>query len=380
MQAEAKKAVLEVAANKEDGVVSARVSGDWLLGSGRPSSTQLWDNGTGDGARKVLFNFTGLGRWDTGLMVFLAGCIEEAQRRGVIIDEGQFPEGVRKLLELSRAVPEKETGAKAPGSTNFLAQVGHHANEILAGVRHFLEFTGEVALGLGRLARGKKVFRPSDFMIILYQCSASALPIVGLISLLSGLTMAFVGAVQLQKFGAEIFVADLVGLAMVREMGALMAAIVMTGRTGASFAAQLGNMRVSEEIDAFETLGIRPVDFLVLPRLIAMIIVMPLLCMYANVIGIIGGYLVGVLMLDMSTHQYVTQTFNSMSLNDLFSGEIKSVFFGMVVAASGCFYGIHCGQSSAAVGRAVTRSVVTGITFIILVDAVFAVIFHILGI
>ena len=192
--------------------------------------------------------------------------------------------------------------------------------------------------------------------------------------------MAFVGAVQLQKFGAEIFVADLVGLAMVREMGALMAAIVMTGRTGASFAAQLGNMRVSEEIDALETMGIRPIDFLVVPRLIALILVMPLLCMYANVIGIIGGYLVGVLMLDMSTHQYITQTFKAMSLNDLFSGEIKSIFFGMVVAASGCFYGIHCGQSSAAVGRAVTRSVVTGITFIIVVDAVFAVIFHILGI
>ena len=210
--------------------------------------------------------------------------------------------------------------------------------------------------------------------------TGKALPIVGLISLLSGLTMAFVGAVQLQKFGAEIFVADLVALSMVREMGALMAAIVMTGRTGAAFAAQLGNMRVSEEIDALHTMGIRPVDFLVVPRMLALVIMMPLLCMYANLIGIIGGYLVGVLMLDMSTHQYITQTFNAMGLKDLFSGEIKSFFFGIVVATSGCFYGLMCGRSSAAVGRAVTRSVVTGITFIIVVDAIFAVIFHILGI
>ena len=127
-------------------------------------------------------------------------------------------------------------------------------------------------------------------------------------------------------------------------------------------------------------MGVRPVDFLVVPRLIALVLVMPLLCMYANVIGILGGYLVGVLMLDMSTHQYITQTFNAMSLNDLFSGEIKSLFFGIVVATSGCFYGILCGQSSEAVGQAVTRSVVTGITFIIVVDAIFAVIFHILGI
>ena len=379
MQAQANNAALEVSPGNNRGTVNVQVSGDWVLGAQRPDWRSLWQQLPEGTPAALDFDFSALGRWDTGLMVFLAGCLEEASRRGVRINEDQFPQGVRKLLELSRAVPEKETGGgDAPPA--FLDSLGRNAREVLAGVGTFLTFTGEVALSFARLLRARKVFRSSDFMTILYQCSAAALPIVGLISLLSGLTMAFVGAVQLQKFGAEIFVADLVGLAMVREMGALMAAIVMTGRTGASFAAQLGNMRVSEEIDALETLGIRPVDFLVVPRLIALVLVMPLLCMYANVIGILGGYLVGVLMLDMSTHQYVTQTFNAMSLNDLFSGEIKSVFFGMVVAASGCFYGIRCGQSSAAVGQAVTQSVVTGITFIIVVDAVFAVIFHILGV
>ena len=379
MQAQANNAALEVSPGNNRGTVNVQVSGDWVLGAQRPDWRSLWQQLPEGTPAALDFDFSALGRWDTGLMVFLAGCLEEASRRGVRINEDQFPQGVRKLLELSRAVPDKETGG-GDASCSFLDSLGRNARDVLAGVGTFLTFTGEVALGFTRLLRAQKVFRSSDFMTILYQCSAAALPIVGLISLLSGLTMAFVGAVQLQKFGAEIFVADLVGLAMVREMGALMAAIVMTGRTGASFAAQLGNMRVSEEIDALETLGIRPVDFLVVPRLIALVLVMPLLCMYANVIGILGGYLVGVLMLDMSTHQYVTQTFNAMSLNDLFSGEIKSVFFGMVVAASGCFYGIRCGQSSAAVGQAVTQSVVTGITFIIVVDAVFAVIFHILGV
>ena len=379
MQAEAQKASLEVSPLNNDGNVSIKVCGDWILDTKLPDRKELWNQFPSEATATLDFDFSSLGKWDTGLVVFLLGCIEESVRRGVQINQKQFPDGVRKLIDLSQAVPEKQTG-RTEEQTPFLQTLGHNTREVLEGVNTFLAFTGEVTMGFARIFGKNKVFRPIDFFTILYQCSAAALPIVGLISLLSGLTMAFVGAVQLQKFGAEIFVADLVGLAMVREMGALMAAIVMTGRTGASFAAQLGNMRVSEEIDALETLGIRPIDFLVVPRLIALILVMPLLCMYANVIGIIGGYLVGVLMLDMSTHQYITQTFKAMSLNDLFSGEIKSVFFGMVVAASGCFYGIHCGQSSAAVGRAVTRSVVTGITFIIVVDAVFAVIFHILGI
>jgi phospholipid/cholesterol/gamma-HCH transport system permease protein len=379
MQAEQIKATIKVVSDKEAEQAMVNVSGDWLLKTHCPRCSDLW-NLIPDGSSKCLkFNFSKLGKWDTGLMVFLIGCMEYAEKKNILLDESTFPDGVCKLLELSRAVPEKESTSKSV-PYGFLNNIGRNTREILEGIRHFLSFTGEVALGIGRVLTGKKIFRGVDFLNILYQCSVSALPIVGLISLLSGLTMAFVGAVQLQKFGAEIFVADLVGLAMVREMGALMAAIVMTGRTGASFAAQLGNMRVSEEIDAYKTMGIRPVEFLVVPRLLALILVMPMLCMYANLIGIIGGYLVGVLMLDMSTHQYLTQTINAMSLKDLFSGEMKSFFFGMVVAVSGCFYGINCGQSSVAVGQSVTRSVVTGITFIIVVDAIFAVVFHILGI
>ncbi|MBT5378286.1 MAG: ABC transporter permease [Opitutae bacterium] len=379
MQAEQIKATIKVVSDKEAEQAMVNVSGDWLLKTHCPRCSDLW-NLIPDGSSKCLkFNFSKLGKWDTGLMVFLIGCMEYAEKKNILLDESTFPDGVCKLLELSRAVPEKESTSKSEPD-GFLNNIGRNTREILEGIRHFLSFTGEVALGIGRVLTGKKIFRGVDFLTILYQCSVSALPIVGLISLLSGLTMAFVGAVQLQKFGAEIFVADLVGLAMVREMGALMAAIVMTGRTGASFAAQLGNMRVSEEIDAYKTMGIRPVDFLVVPRLLALILVMPMLCMYANLIGIIGGYLVGVLMLDMSPHQYLTQTINAMSLKDLFSGEMKSFFFGMVVAVSGCFYGINCGQSSVAVGQSVTRSVVTGITFIIVVDAIFAVVFHILGI
>ena len=366
---------------REDGTgVDVELGGDWMLHGERPGLEEIGKELEGlEKGAELKISFHQLGDWDTGLMVFLQECYTVAKAQELVVEEKNVPEGVKKLLQLTRAVPEKDTG-KEEDSRGLVEKLAHDAHEIFAGTCVFLSFTGEVVLGLGKLLRGKKIFRMVEFVQVMHLCSVGALPIVSLISLLTGLTMAFVGAVQLVQFGAGIYVADLVGLAMVREMGALMTAIVMTGRTGASFAAHLGNMRVSEEIDAFQTMGIKPVDFLVVPRLIALVMLMPLLSMYANVIGILGGYLVGVLMLDMSPTQYVQQTLNALSMTDVMTGLVKSFFFGMVVAASGCFYGIKCGQSSEEVGKAVTRSVVSGITFIIVVDAMFAVIFHILGI
>ncbi len=380
MQEEAGAAEVVFQVGDEGNAVEIVLSGDWLLQGERPGLEEIGKGfeGLSEGG-KVRIGFNGLGQWDTGLMVFLQECYTVAKARGLFVEEQGVPEGVAKLLQLTRAVPERDTGKK-DDSRGLVEKIAHDAHEIFDGTCVFLGFTGEVVMGLGKLARAKKIFRMVEFVQVLHQCSVGALPIVSLISLLTGLTMAFVGAVQLVQFGAGIYVADLVGLAMVREMGALMTAIVMTGRTGASFAAHLGNMRVSEEIDAFQTMGIKPVDFLVVPRLIALVLLMPLLSMYANVIGIFGGYLVGVLMLDMSSTQYLQQTINALSMTDVWTGEVKSFFFGMVVAASGCFYGVKCGQSSEEVGKAVTRSVVSGITFIIVVDAMFAVIFHILGI
>lgn len=356
MQEEAGAAKVVFQKNEDGSAVDLEFSGTWLLRSPRPDVQEVL-GGLADLKKgsKIRLRFPQLGDWDTGLMIYLQECYTEAKERGLQIEEKGVPDGIAKLLQLTRAVPEKDTGAKQD-NRNTIQRLAEDAHEIFTGMCVFLSFTGEVVLGFARIFQGKKVFRWVDFSQVLYQCSCGALPIVSLISLLTGLTMAFVGAVQLQKFGAGIYVADLVGLAMVREMGALMTAIVMTGRTGASFAAHLGNMKVSEEIDAFRTMGIQPVDFLVLPRLIALIILMPLLSMYANLIGIFGGYLVGVLMLDMSSTQYIQQTINAMKLMDVWTGEIKSFFFGMVVATSGCFYGIMCGQSSAAVGQAVTRS------------------------
>jgi len=206
-----------------------------------------------------------------------------------------------------------------------------------------------------------------------------AVAIVTLVSFLVGLILAFIGAIQLQQFGAQIFVADLVGLGMAREMGAMMTAIIMAGRTGASFAAQLGTMTANEEIDALKTMGISPVEFLVLPRLLALTLMMPLLCLYSNLLGIIGGAVVGVGMLDIGVVAYFDETRNALSLADFGAGLIKAVVYGGLVALSGCLRGMQCGRSASAVGAATTSAVVTSIVLIVIASGIINVIDHILG-
>jgi phospholipid/cholesterol/gamma-HCH transport system permease protein len=203
---------------------------------------------------------------------------------------------------------------------------------------------------------------------------------VTLIAVLVGMILAFVGAVQLSRFGAQIYVADLVAIAMVREMGCIMTGIIMAGRTGSGFAAEIGTMRVTQEIDALETLGIPPMDFLVLPRVLALSLMMPLLTVYANVLGIAGGALVSVGMLDLSVVQYVTEANGAVTLSSYATGIGKSAVFGVLVALSGCLRGMQSGRSSSAVGEAATSAVVTGIVLIIVADGLFAVAFQLLGI
>jgi len=217
-------------------------------------------------------------------------------------------------------------------------------------------------------------------LLLIQQTGAQALGIITLISFLVGLILAFVGAVQLQQFGAAIYVADLVGIAMVREMGAMMTGIVMAGRTGAAFAAQLGTMKVTQETDALATMGISPLDFLVLPRMLALCLMMPLLCLYADFVGILGGAAVGVGMLKLPLLVYYNQTKASVHLVDLAGGVFKASVYGVLIAISGCLRGMQCGNSSSAVGDAATSAVVTGIVFIISACGLFAVMFYILGI
>jgi len=358
-----------------------RLSGDWQLRSGLPTSAQLDQQlGAKPAVRRLKFDAAQLGNWDSGLLAFLVGVQDLCKTRGLVLDAGNLPEGASRLLKLATAVPERQGARRTEQRIGFLTLVGNESLALWRSGGQMLEFLGQSIQAFGRLMVGRARYRRSDLVDIIYECGAAALPITALISFLIGLILAFVGAIQLQQFGAQIYVADLVGIAMAREMGAVMTAIIMAGRTGAAFAAQLGTMQVNEEIDALSTFGLSSMEFLVLPRMIALIIMMPLLCIFADLLGIVGGAFVGVGMLHLSMTEYVNETLQGIDLIDFAVGIFKSSVFGVLVAVAGCLRGIQCGRSASAVGLAATSAVVTGIVFIIVTDGIFAVLTNALGI
>ena len=290
-----------------------------------------------------------------------------------------LPENLRALLQLALAVPEEGDAHPKELPSSQLEKMGYLTLGAWQSCKAFVAFTGQTVLSLGRLVRHRARFRTSDFWMTLQQCGVEALPIVSLINFLIGLILAFVGNVQLANFGAGLYVADLVGISMVREMGVVMTAIIMSGRTGAAFAAQIGSMKANEEIDALRTFGFDPFDFLVLPRLLALVLMMPLLTVYANIVGILGGMLVGSFA-GITPVLYWAETVASLTMTTASLGVMKSVFFGAAIAISGCMQGMRAGNSSAAVGEATTRAVVTAITTVIVLDSAFAAIFTLMDI
>jgi phospholipid/cholesterol/gamma-HCH transport system permease protein len=260
-----------------------------------------------------------------------------------------------------------------------LERIGTTTIGTASSAAEMLAFLGEMTITFVRLLGMKARYRASDLLLLIQECGAQALPIVTLISFLVGVILAFVGAVQLKQFGAQIYVADLVGIAMMRDMGAMMTAIIMAGRTGAAFAAQLGTMKVTQEVDAFTTAGFSPLEFLVLPRAVALVLMMPLLCLYSDFVGVLGGAAIGAGLLDLSWTTYFQETAKAITLTDVLGGVFKSSVYGVLIALAGCLRGLQCGNSSSAVGDAATSAVVTGIVAIIVACGTFSVVFYVLG-
>jgi phospholipid/cholesterol/gamma-HCH transport system permease protein len=357
-----------------------KLSGGWKITEPIPSASDVENSlESAKGIRRITFDTKDLGSWDSGLLTFLIKIFEACSKAKIEVVKDGLPEGVRKLINLATAVPERKGARKETEKEAFLSMVGGEAVAFYRSLLEILDFLGESTLAFARLLRGKAAFRRSDLWLLLQECGAQALPIVSLITLLVGLILAFVGAIQLKLFGAQVYVADIVAIGMVRVMGAIMAGIIMAGRTGAAFAAQIGTMQVNEEIDALETMGISPVDFLVLPRMIALIIMMPLLCLYADLMGILGGMVVGVGLLDINPIEYLNRTQETLTLTTVWIGLFHSAVFGVLVALSGCLRGMQCGRSASDVGYAATSAVVTSIVSIIVATAIITFMCEVLG-
>ena len=319
-----------------------------------------------------------IGEWDSSLLLFIHEVRSWAESLGIPCDVDALPESMRGMLAQFTKACEKSHPADR--SVGLVAAIGHAATNAWHATREVARFLGECAISATFLSKNPKKFRLRDCIEEMQQCGAMALPIVSLIGLLVGLILAYQAAVLMRQFGADIYVADAVGLSMVREMGAMMTAVIIAGRTGAAFAATLGNMRANDEIDALETLGIRPVDFLVIPKLAALALMMPLLALYADFMGILGGMFVSLAVLDIPPAAYWIQTISAIDLSDVASGVIKSTAFGILVGLAGCHRGLLAERSSAGVGHAATSAVVMALLLIILADAFFAVAFNVLGI
>jgi phospholipid/cholesterol/gamma-HCH transport system permease protein len=372
-------AALEVS-RPEGGVLLLRLAGSWRLAEGIPSPARVRQELGDQRTLRVQFDTRELGAWDTGLLTWVHRVLQDCAARPLNVERDGLPEGVNRLIALAEAVPEMKDAARNRARASLLVRIGEAAEKTLAGGTEFLRFLGESTLALGRLLRGRATFPRAEFALTLQEVGADALPIVSLISLLVGLILAFMGAVQLRQFGAEIYVANLVGIGMARDMGPIMAGIIMAGRTGAAFAAQLGTMTVNEEIDALETMGINPIEYLVLPRMLALMLMMPLLSLYAVVLGIVGGLLVSVSALDVGLRAYLLQTQGALDYSDVCGGLIKASVYGVIVALAGCLRGMQSGRSAAAVGKVTTSAVVTGIVFIIVACGILTVVYDVVGI
>jgi phospholipid/cholesterol/gamma-HCH transport system permease protein len=348
------------------------LAGAWTLEQTTPRFEALVQAAhAADGGRvsSIAFDGVALGRWDSSLLIFLLQARDYCEARDVEFDASGLPDRVVRLLALARAVPERVVEAGTPAPSR-VARIG---NAALVGWDASLEavtFTGGVAESFVRLLLGRARLRWRDFWVVVQSNSSGALPIVTLIALLVGVIIAFLGVVVLRRFGAGYYVSYLVGYGMLREMGALMTGIIMAGRTGAAFAAELGTMKMTEEIDAYTTLGVSPIDYLVLPRMLGLFVMMPLLVIYADFVGIVGGMFVAVTLLDLSPAQFAGGLLSAVTLPDALLGVFKATIFGVIIGLAGCMKGLQTGSDAGAVGRAATSAVVMGITLIILANAV----------
>ncbi|MDP1686207.1 ABC transporter permease, partial [Hydrogenophaga sp.] len=322
---------------------------------------------------EVRFDTTALSSWDVALASSLWQRLSALARPPVKIDLQGLPEGLREIL--SMALTETSVVTTPRLEPGRIARVGASTQAWWNEGRRSLTFVGEVLMSVGRLLRGRSGMRWSDLAWQVEQTGPRSLPIVALVSFLVGLIVAYMGAAQLQRFGAQNFIADLVTVGVVREVAALLVGIVLAGRVGAAFAAQIGSMRANEEVDALTTLGVNAVDFLVLPRVVALLIVGPMLTAFAAVVGMGVGWLVAVGLYGVTPLEYVYASAQALTLPHVLIGLLKGTVYSVLVALAGCLQGMSAGRSAQAVGDATTAAVVQAIVWMVVAASVLTVVF-----
>jgi phospholipid/cholesterol/gamma-HCH transport system permease protein len=368
---------------RQDDAALLRLSGDWLVsGSGLRAVADLRrifvEVGT---CASLRFDTSGLARWDSALVAFVRALQTTADGgRRIELDLSGLPEPAQRLLSLAAADHGANAAVEAPARHTIAWRAGTRALGWWAELVASAELLGISVLSIAPALRGRLLARSADVIALMRESGGGALGIIAVVNGLVGAILAFVGAVQLQRFGAAIYVANLVGVAVIREMAPIMTAIVMAGRTGGAYAAQIATMEGNEEIDALRALGISPYHYLVVPRVTALIAMMPVMYFYACLVGLVGGLLVSVAMLDMSPTVFLGQLRGAVLPTEFYIGLSKSICFGAFIALAGCRMGLSAGRSAAEVGRAATGAVVAGIIGVIVLDAVFAACANVLGI
>ena len=352
---------------EKDGCAVIVLSGNWT------SPSQLPDKILDGEYSKVSVDGGGVQEWNTALAVFLFKLSKECKELSVKLEMKGIPEGATRLLALSMAAPPKDLSL-SHHSPSFIVRLGERAKSIYDSCMVGVSFFGELLLSFWRLLRGKARMRWADVWDEIFKAGPKALFIVCLIGFLMGLILAFIGSIPLKWFRAEVYVASLIGIGMLRLMAVVMTGTVMAGRTGAAYAAELGTMQVNEEIDALESMGISPMEYLVLPRVIALTLMMPLLCLFADIVGVLGGMVVGVFYMGLTSLEYWQQMSDTTRVNDLFVGLFTSVVFAVLIALCGCIRGIRCGRSSDSVGQATTAAMVSSLVCLVIATALITVI------
>ncbi len=363
-----------------DGRLEIKLKGDYLSYDNDKEQSQLFRLVESKKLKEIDINGAELNKWDSTLVVIIFEVLKTAKSNSISTSIDTLPDGLKRLINLAFSVDRKPQKTENVKKLSIAERVGDNVLKKYNSFTRGLGFFFGIIKSFGRFFSGIATMRKVDFLYALEDAGYRAIPIVSLISFMIGLILAFVGAVQLQAFGAQIYVASLVAIGMVRIMGPAMAGVIMAGRTGASYAATIGTMQVNEEIDALKTMGIPIMDFLTLPRFLAMTIMMPLLSMFADIMGIIGGASVGTTMLGIPFQEYWKLSIEALDLKNFLIGIFHGYVYGWVISLCGCYYGIYCGKNADSVGKATTMAVVAAIVWIVITTGIITFVCQVIGI